>query len=64
MALLKAGEAARELAVTRARFYDLARRGLVPTIRLGRSVRVDAEQLRRFIRAEAEASVADAQRKR
>ena len=48
--LLTAVEAAQLLAITPARFYELARSGRLPgVVRLGRQVRVDADQLEAFI---------------
>ena len=48
--LLTVPEAARLLRVKVARGYELARTGQIPTVRLGRQVRVDAERLAVFIR--------------
>jgi excisionase family DNA binding protein len=50
MALLKASEVAKILRVSTARVYELARRGLLPTVILGeRQVRFDQEVLRQWI---------------
>ncbi len=42
-------EAARALNVTESRCADLARRGIIPVVRLGRHYRVDPGKLREFI---------------
>ncbi len=47
--LMTAEEAAVALHVSKARFYELARRGKVPIVRLGRSMRVDRGALLQFI---------------
>ena len=49
--LISAEEAARRLGVTKPRFYELVRRGMVPAVRLGRQVRVDAASLEAWIAA-------------
>lgn len=43
--MLLAREVARMLRVPEARVYDMARQGLIPTIRLGRQLRFDEQQL-------------------
>lgn len=49
MQLLGAGRAAVLLCVSEARLYDLARQGIVPCVRLGRTVRFDEERLKEFV---------------
>ena len=39
----------RVLGVTRARLYQLIRDGIVPAVRLGRSIRIEENALRQFI---------------
>jgi len=48
-------EAAMKLKVSYARAAELARAGLIPVVRLGRQVRVDAERLREFRRSGGQA---------
>lgn len=47
--LLTVAEVAELMRVTVPRAYELARNGVIPTVRLGRQIRVDPEQLRRVI---------------
>ena len=49
--LLTMSEVATILNVTVARAYELARTGLLPTVKLGRQVRVDETRLREWIEA-------------
>lgn len=49
--LLTVEEAAGILGVNRARAYELVRQGIVPSVRLGRQVRVDPIRLEEFIHA-------------
>lgn len=49
--LLKMVEVAQILDVSEDRAYDLARRGLLPIVRLGRQVRVDEAKLTSWINA-------------
>ena len=49
MNLLTIPEVARVLRVPPARAYNLAREGLIPTVRVGRQVRVDRDALRHWI---------------
>ncbi len=42
-------EAAQRLGVSEWRAYDMARRDLIPVVRLGRSIRVDMLRLEQFI---------------
>jgi excisionase family DNA binding protein len=51
MKLLRLGEVAEMLDVPPARVYEMARRGLLPVVRMGRQVRVDPEQLETWIEA-------------
>ena len=48
--LMTINEAAEVLRVTAARAYELARTGQIPTVKIGRQVRVDRERLTDFIR--------------
>ena len=47
--LLTADDVARMIRVSRARAYELMRRQILPTVRLGRQVRVSSLALRIFI---------------
>lgn len=47
--LLTAAEAAERLRVSTWRLYDMVREGMIPAVRLGRSVRVDPGALEDFI---------------
>ena len=47
--LLRIERVAEILAVTTARAYELARTGVIPTVRLGRQIRVDANRLQEWI---------------
>jgi len=47
--LMTAEEAAARLNVSLPRFYELARTGMVPVVRLGRQVRISAEALELWI---------------
>ena len=49
MKLLTIPEVARALSVSRARGYELVRRGLIPAVRIGRQVRVHPDQLERWM---------------
>jgi excisionase family DNA binding protein len=49
MRLMKAKEAAELLQVSLQRIYELARKGLVPNVRIGRQVRFDEEALRGWV---------------
>jgi excisionase family DNA binding protein len=49
MALISAAEAAQLLGKTRQRTYELARLGILPSVRLGRSVSFDVDTLRQWI---------------
>jgi excisionase family DNA binding protein len=51
MQLLEAQRAAVFLGVSEARLYDLARQGIVPCVRLGRTVRFDEGTLKEFVAA-------------
>lgn len=50
--LLRATEVAGALGVGRATAYQLMASGALPTVRIGRSVRVPAEALRAWVRAQ------------
>ena len=49
--LLRAEEVAKLLRVSRWRVYELARRGRLPAVRLGRSVRFDQRALEQLLRS-------------
>ena len=51
MALMKIPEMARVLDVPVDRGYALARKGIIPVVRVGRQVRVDEDQLAAWIEA-------------
>ena len=51
MALLKIREVAEELRVTPAAVYQLAARGALKTVRIGRCVRIEVAALQAFIAA-------------
>ena len=51
MALMKIPEVAHELDVPVHRGYTLARKGIIPVVRIGRQVRVDRDQLAAWIEA-------------
>ena len=53
--LLRIGEVAARLDVTEARAYELARTNLIPAVRIGRQLRVDASKLEAWIEAGGEA---------
>ena len=53
--LLTAGEVAEILSVSKSFAYQLMRTGEIPTVRLGRSVRVRPKDLDRYIDAQVEA---------
>ena len=48
--LLTIPEVASRLSISRARAYELVRRGSLPAVHLGRQVRVDARSLEAFLR--------------
>jgi excisionase family DNA binding protein len=52
MELLTVREAARLLRLSRSQTYALCQRGALPTIRLGRSVRVPREELEAWLRGQ------------
>ena len=47
--LITIDEVADWLAVSKQRAYELARRGVIPVVRVGRQVRVDPESLEQWI---------------
>ncbi len=51
MRLLTITQVATILQVPPSRVYELARQRLIPVVRLGRQVRVDEDELRRWIKA-------------
>jgi excisionase family DNA binding protein len=53
--LLTIDKVAARLGITTARGYELARENIIPVVRLGRQVRVDPEELERFIKAGGQA---------
>jgi len=48
-------EVARILDVSESRVYELIRQGILPSVRLGRQIRVDKEALDEFIKAGGQA---------
>ena len=48
--LIEIEEVAEWLAVSKQRAYELARREIIPVVRIGRQVRVDPERLEEWIR--------------
>lgn len=48
--LLTGTEVARQLRISRSKAYDLMRRGVIPTVRMGRNVRVRQQDIDEFIR--------------
>jgi excisionase family DNA binding protein len=47
--LLRSAEAARTLAVSRRKLWDMTARGEIPHVRIGRCVRYSVDDLRRWI---------------
>jgi excisionase family DNA binding protein len=47
--LLRVAEVATRLDITEARAYELARTGALPTVRIGRQIRVDPDALQAWI---------------
>ena len=54
--MLKPDEAAEILGLGRSKLYQLLADGTLPSVRLGRSVRIPAESLRQWVREKAEAT--------
>lgn len=52
---LRMNEAAEVLGISRSKAYELARRGEIPVVRIGHSVRVPVNGLRRWLEAQEEA---------
>ena len=52
--LMRATEVAAALGVGRATAYELMANGTLPTVRIGRSVRVPAEALREWVRRQTQ----------
>jgi len=48
--LLRATEAAEVIGLGRSKMYDLIAKGVVPSIRIGKSVRVPVEELRHWVK--------------
>lgn len=59
MKLLKLAEVATMLDVPSARVYEMARRGIIPVVRMGRQLRVNPEQLGNWIAAGGQALPVD-----
>jgi DNA binding domain, excisionase family len=60
--LLRPTEAAEVIGLGRSKMYELLAKGIVPSIRIGKSVRVPVEDLRAWIKkqtADADGSTAD-----
>jgi len=57
--LLRAHEAADQLAISARKLWQLTSEGRIACIRLGRSVRYDPEDLRRFIESQRERADAE-----
>ncbi|WP_027093230.1 MULTISPECIES: helix-turn-helix domain-containing protein [Cohnella] len=53
--LLTLPEVAKILGITKERAYAIARKGLLPTVRIGRQIRVDQEQLNSWIKSGGQA---------
>ena len=58
-ALLRIDEVADRLAISRATIYRLIRRGAIPTVHIGSSVRIPAAELDRWLRAQVATSSTD-----
>ena len=48
--LLTGTEVARQLRISRSKAYDMMRRGAIPTVRMGRNVRVRQQDIDEYIR--------------
>ncbi len=53
--LLKLPEAGERLGLGRSKLYELIQEGVLPVVRIGRSVRVPASELERFVQRLREA---------
>ncbi len=51
--LLRVPEAARLLGIGRSKAYELAAAGILPTVRIGASIRIPAERLRAWVAEQA-----------
>ena len=51
--LLRVDQAAKMLQIGRAKVYQLAATGEIPSLHIGRQLRIPAEELRAWIRAQA-----------
>lgn len=54
--LLRVPEVAEALSISRSQAYELIRRGIIPAIKLGDSVRVPQAELEQMVRREIEAA--------
>lgn len=54
--LVDAGEAARILAISKRKLWELTNRSAIPHLRIGRSVKYPVEALREWIRAQSTGS--------
>ncbi len=50
--LLRPTEAAKAISLGRSKMYDLIAKGIIPSIRIGKSVRVPADGLREWVKAQ------------
>jgi excisionase family DNA binding protein len=50
---LRPTEAAEVISLGRSKMYDLIAKGVIPSIRIGKSVRVPADALREWVKAQA-----------
>jgi excisionase family DNA binding protein len=57
--LLRPTEAAEVISLGRSKMYDLIAKGVIPSIRIGKSVRVPADGLREWVKAQACSSNSD-----
>jgi excisionase family DNA binding protein len=55
--LYRPGEVGEAIGVSRARAYELIAAGVIPSIRIGSSIRVPADELRRWIARQVERAV-------
>lgn len=53
--LLRPMEAAEAIALGRSKVYDLIAKGIIPSVRIGKSVRVPADALREWVKAQVNA---------
>lgn len=57
--LYRPTEAAEAIGISRARAYELIKDGVIPSIKIGASIRVPVESLRSWIASQAAAATAD-----